>query len=237
MAKNYKKVPKISKNQLANQIIQAGIQSIRKESGFITVRLCVCGHGFTPQYRNGILISKLCPDCRYKNELKKRNEQRDRQKEKVSETALKSKVVGSRETRRPDYSEMDHKHLLAMAIRYFNAFIRKRDELPDKTYFCPTCGHFKIIKGRQYQACHCFPAGTCSALRFNELNVYGGCLSCNYFAHGVNHRYNDWVRRKIGDVEYLKLEILSHTSGKFDRFELIMIIETYKEKIKQYAEK
>lgn len=201
------------------------------------IKICSCGNEFIARFRNGILISTRCPDCIWIANRTKRVMQRDRAKNKVPKIALKSNCKENRKSRISDYSKMDHKHLLAMAVRYFNAFIRKRDELPNKTFFCPTCGNIKRIKGKEYQACHCFPAGHCSALRFNELNVYGGCLQCNYFKHGTNYRYNDWVRHKIGEEEYNKLETLSHTSGKFDRFELIMIIETYKEKIKDYAEK
>ena len=193
---------------------------------------------------SGIALSNYCRECDYQRKLDRRIEQmgkrmvREEQRLKSPKNATKSVVkedlTTERKSRRVDYSKMDHEHLLSTAQKWFNAFIRKRDELPNRTFFCPTCGRYKSIQDSDYQACHCFPAGHCAALRFNELNVYGGCLQCNYFKHGTNYRYNDWVRRKIGEVEYAKLEILSHTSAKFDRFELIQIIKTYKEKIKQY---
>jgi hypothetical protein len=136
--------------------------------------------------------------------------------------------------RKVDYSKMTIGQLNKLAEKHFNKFIRNRDELPGKMFYCPTCKTYKRIVGRQYQSCHCFPAGKFSALKYNEKNVYGGCLGCNYFQHGTNYIYNDWVRNKIGEEEYSKLQLLSNSSGKLSRFELIHIIETYKAKNKVF---
>ena len=197
---------------------------------------CKCGAEFIPQVGfNGIVVSKYCQQCRYENEIAKRRQRIGQsiiQKPKGLKTGLKSNSTVVRKSRTTDYSKTDHKHLLKLAVKYFNAFIRKRDELPNKTFYCPTCGKYKRIIGDNYQACHVFPAGHCTALRFNELNVWGGCKACNYHKHGVNYIYNDWLRNKIGEQEYQKLQLMSNASGKMERFELIQVIEVYKAKLK-----
>ena len=57
---------------------------------------CKCGSDFTPNYRNGILISKLCPDCRYTAEMSNRLAKRKETvivEVKEAKKALKSKQV------------------------------------------------------------------------------------------------------------------------------------------------
>lgn len=126
--------------------------------------------------------------------------------------------------------------LHGMAVNRFNKYIRERDRDGDY-FYCPTCNKWKKITGRTYQACHCFPAGLYPELEFNENNVFGGCLQCNYFKHGTNYIYNDWVRNKIGEEEYQKLlDIKAYWAGKTfkeDRFYYIEIIEKYNRKSKE----
>lgn len=199
-----------------------------------------CNTSFTPMVGwSGIIQSRTCNSCRIKAEEVKRYALRF----KVSKTALKSNVQVCRKSRQTeskdkstvrksrtvDYSKITLPNLLKLAVKHFNQFIRNRDELPNRTFYCPTCGKSKVICGDNYQACHCFPAGFYSALRFNEKNVYGGCKACNFFKHGASYEYNDWVRNKIGEVEYQKLQLMKNQSGRLERFELIMIIDKYKE--------
>jgi hypothetical protein len=131
------------------------------------------------------------------------------------------------------YNTKSIPQLIKIAERHFNAFIRERDRIGE--YFnCPTCGKTKRIEGDNYQACHCFPAGFYSWHRFNENNVFGGCKQCNYFKHGSNYTYNDWVRKKIGEKEYQKLldanDYYKSHGFKWDRIFLISIIIKYKQR-------
>lgn len=134
------------------------------------------------------------------------------------------------------YAKYSIPQLIKIAEKHFNKFIRERDRLKDwgdgNYFFCPTCKTTKRIGGDNYQACHCFPGGKYSWLKFNEDNVFGGCKHCNYFQHGTNYEYNDWVREKIGEEKYAKLKMLNtyyQTNGfKWERVSLIEIIEKYK---------
>jgi hypothetical protein len=63
-------------------------------------------------------------------------------------------------------------NLLKKAQTVFNAYIRLRD----KDNGCISCN-----TGSVEQASHFYSAGQFTALRFNENNVHGSCLRCNYF--------------------------------------------------------
>ena len=129
------------------------------------------------------------------------------------------------------YQKYSVAQLLKMATKHFNKFIRERDREGDY-FFCPTCRKMKRIEGSNYHACHLFPAGHYPALRFDEENVYGGCISCNYFKHGAGHEYVDWVRTKLGEGAYKKLiekkDFYKRSGWKWDRIALIELIEKYK---------
>lgn len=129
------------------------------------------------------------------------------------------------------YAKFTVAKLLNKAKDKFNKFIRERDRDGDY-FYCPTCQTTKRIKGGNYHACHLFPAGQYPWLRFNEDNVFGGCLACNYYKHGASYEYTDWVRNKIGKIRYDKLKLLNlhykRVGFKWDRIELILIILKYK---------
>jgi hypothetical protein len=166
--------------------------------------------------------------------IEKESDKRHAPKEKVKKTGLKSKVRKVKTT----LYEKSLPRLLEIARDEFNLFIRNRDRLPNNRFYCPTCDTQKTIEGDNYQACHCFPAGFYSWIKFNENNVFGGCKSCNYFKHGASYVYNDWVRNKIGESEYKKLTDLNDywkgKTYKWDKFTIIEIIKTYKEKNKLF---
>lgn len=122
--------------------------------------------------------------------------------------------------------------LRKLAVTYFHAFIRQRDRLSETHFKCPTCGKIKRIEGNNYHACHIFPAGHYPALAFNEDNVHGGCLACNYFKHGVSNEYVIWAQKHLGEDRWNNLVFLKdYWRGrvyKWDKETLINIIETYK---------
>ena len=119
------------------------------------------------------------------------------------------------------YKKYSPAQLKAKAQKVFNAYIRKRDEgLP-----CISCG-----TGQPQHAGHYFSAGHNSKLRFDERNVGGQCLRCNYFLHGNQLGYRKGLIKRIGieSVEQLESEASVKGYFKWDRFSLIDIIEKYK---------
>ena len=102
----------------------------------------------------------------------------------------------------------------------FNAWIRKRDA-EKRCVSCP---------GKVEQAGHFYSAGHYNHLRFDERNVQGQCIRCNYHLHGNLISYRVELEKRIGKEALEELDNLanSRTLFKDDRFYLIEIIEKYK---------
>jgi len=111
--------------------------------------------------------------------------------------------------------------LIAKAQEVFNKFIRERD----KNKPCISCGAFHTL-----QAGHFYSAGHHNALRFNEDNVHGQCLRCNYYLSGNLSNYRVNLIKKIGIQRVEKLDQIASIkkAHKLDRFYLQEIISNYK---------
>ena len=130
------------------------------------------------------------------------------------------------------YSKLSTAKLKKKAQKVFNSWIRNRD-LDEYGYFtCITCKRRLKAVGDNYHACHYIAVGVCSALRFNENNVHGGCKQCNYYKHGNLIEYRRKLEAKIGLEAVQELHDLQdywkRDLKKWDRFDLIDIIERYK---------
>lgn len=108
----------------------------------------------------------------------------------------------------------------------FNKFIRLRD----KEKGCVSCKSPKIE-----HASHYFSAGKFPALRFNEDNVHGSCLRCNYFMNGNLLEYRKTLLKRIGEERLDFLEGLANRkTHKWSILELQTIENEYKQKIKNW---
>ena len=135
------------------------------------------------------------------------------------------------------YSDRDYQWLHDKAKFYFHKYIRLRD--------CDDYGNARCIAtsqplkyGRNMDAGHFYAGGKHKALEFNEDNVHGQSRQDNYYGHDFAS-YARNLRIKIGDERFEKLEQLAaiskRTPFKQDRFLMIEIIETYKEKVNKLA--
>ena len=119
--------------------------------------------------------------------------------------------------------------LTKKAQRYFNTYIRARDEA--KGYPCISCG--KVLRKGNIDAGHYFSAGGHGSVRFSEFNVHAQCSRpCNKDKSGDLLNYQIGIEKRIGGEELLKLHEEAHKIRKFTREELKEIIETYKQKKK-----
>ncbi|AOR28746.1 recombination protein NinG [Formosa sp. Hel1_33_131] len=86
---------------------------------------------------------------------------------------------------------------------------------------------------------HFYSGGKFPQLKFNEDNVHLQGKSDNYFNGGNQLQYRKNLIKKIGLKRVEELDMLAdiskRSSFKWDRFSLIEIIETYKEKFKAVA--
>lgn len=122
------------------------------------------------------------------------------------------------------YRDKSVGQLIKIATRHFNAWIRERD----KGKPCINCGQYRTL-----EAGHLYPTSTYSGLRFNELNTNGECKQCNYYdSQSHAYKYKPNLIKRIGEVSFAHLEISASSykrvNHKWTRFELIEIIEKYK---------
>lgn len=118
-------------------------------------------------------------------------------------------------------------YLHKKATLYFNKYIRLRDYCKG----CVSCNSYTIN-----HASHFYSSGHYPSLRYNEKNVHGSCLRCNYFLAGNLIEYRKRITQRISEDELKSLDFevsrYKQTGYKWDRFYLIEVIDTYKEKIK-----
>jgi len=108
----------------------------------------------------------------------------------------------------------------------FNAFVRARDAKKG----CISCG--KQVE----HAGHFFSQGHFPALQFNEVNVNGQCNRCNQHLHGNLIFYRSGLVKRCGEQKVLLLEHAAKRPGKkWTRFELMAIIDHYKNEAKKIA--
>ena len=125
--------------------------------------------------------------------------------------------------------------LLDIAKRHFNLFIRLRDTDENGVGYCISSGKILIVPSTNAHAGHFYPS-TVSNLRFNEDNVHLQSKGDNYFKHSNALEYRKNLIKKIGQERVDRLDFLADYykkhGHKWDRFTLIDVIETYKEKVK-----
>ncbi len=89
------------------------------------------------------------------------------------------------------------------------------------------------INSKIEHASHFYSAGKHTALRFNEDNVHGSCLQCNYFKHGNLIPYRINLEHRIGKERLDLLDgLASRLVHKWSILELQTIENEYKDKIK-----
>jgi len=123
------------------------------------------------------------------------------------------------------YKKYKTSQLIKIATTHFNKFIRTRDAGKR----CISCNSLIFS-----DAGHFYSAGHYPTLRFNENNVHGQCKRCNYFLSGNLNKYRINLIERIGIDKVEKLDQLAaiskRTSFKWNRIDLINIIEIYKNK-------
>lgn len=116
--------------------------------------------------------------------------------------------------------------------KVFNEFIRKRDSVQfNKAFHCISCGEWKTID--QMNAGHYHAAGNNESVRWDERNVNGQCIQCNLHLHGNLLGYQKGMIKKYGQKVLDELEIKRFNLSKMHKFEVTLLIQQYKEKLKK----
>ena len=174
-----------------------------------------------------------CKNCKDKFEPKKFNwkwcDKEECNNVGVSETLEKARKQIERK-RRLEKSKakselLTHKDYLKLLQTAFNAYIRKRDEdLP-----CISCGK---DNNKQFHAGHYRSVGSAPHLRFNEINVWRQCATCNTYLHGNLIEYRKELVNRIGVDKVEWLENYNEPL-KLSIPEIKELIVEYKNKTKQ----
>lgn len=137
------------------------------------------------------------------------------------------------ETRRRKTAAKPLAKWLAEAQRAFNAYIRERDA----GLFCVSCDKPPGPQeyGGIWNAGHYRSVGACSALRFDERNVWKQCEQCNSHQSGNVREYRVRLIERIGEEAVQELE----TTNPLRRWtidEAKAIKAEYKQKLKALRE-
>jgi hypothetical protein len=98
-------------------------------------------------------------------------------------------------------------------------YIRARDKK------CVVCGSTeKLTNG------HLFSRQAYST-RWDEVNCHCQCWGCNYRHEFDYYPYEQWFKNKYGEERYHELHRQFVTPRKFKDFQLLEMIEEYKEKL------
>ena len=167
-----------------------------------------------------------CKNCREKFEPKHFNQKYCFKPECVKAWVKVAKKNNWKKEKKKLKQELETvQSLTKKAQRYFNAFIRLRDQGKD----CISCG--KKLTGK-FDAGHYFSSGGHKILTFNEDNVHGQCVHCNRDLHGNLLEYQIGIASRIGTERLFELHSEAHKVRKYTREELREIIEIYKAKAK-----
>jgi len=113
--------------------------------------------------------------------------------------------------------------------KVFNEYIRKRDAMGNK-FQCISCGKPQPLD--QMNAGHFYSAGHNESIRWDERNVNGQCVRCNCFLHGNLLEYERGMRTKWGQKTLDELSVRRHNRSKMAKFEVSLLIDEYKLKLK-----
>lgn len=110
--------------------------------------------------------------------------------------------------------------------RACHEYVRERD----KDRLCPCCN--KPL-GEGYQAGHYIPSGQNPLVRYDERNIHGQRLDCNYFAGGDSGGYRQELIVRIGETDLLDIESKRGGEVKWTADLLRQIEQYYKDKLKR----
>lgn len=114
--------------------------------------------------------------------------------------------------------------------KIFSKYIRMRDAMPNGYCKCICCG--RILPIKDFDAGHYFSRRH-TATRWNENNVHAECKYDNRFNAEHLDFFREHLIQKIGENEYKKLLVLSHSTMSYTDTELQELIKHYKEEVKR----
>lgn len=128
---------------------------------------------------------------------------------------------------------MADKKLIKKLDVLFSKYIRLRDSKGDY-FICCSCGQIKPIE--QADAGH-FINRRWMATRWREDNVHSQCRACNRFDEGNATGYALFMIEKYGKDHVDYLNSIKNAGYKYTDFEIKLLIDEYKSKLKNLSTK
>lgn len=120
--------------------------------------------------------------------------------------------------------------IIKHTVDTFHRYVRERD----KGKPCIACA---TPWKHDFQASHYYKAELYTTLRFNENNVFGGCMECNLRKEGNLSEFVLNIPKRIGNYAFEELNRLAEmdkrTDHKWDREKLREIRIYYNQKLKE----
>lgn len=92
---------------------------------------------------------------------------------------------------------------------WFSKCVRQR------TLWTCECCEKQYEEGSQGLHCSHFFSRTKRSTRWFPLNAAAHCMGCHTFLGGNPYNFNTWMQNHIGEVDYLRLVLLSNEIAKF----------------------
>ena len=168
---------------------------------------CKCGNKFKPQYRNEIIISKICPKCESEARINKNKALLERSYMKLTDRSSTSLKQGKKK-KSPRQRAMDR------SDEWFSKYIRLKYSFESCGEFvcrCYTCGSLHGIKSID---CGHYVNREQKTVRFDENNARPQCVFCNQHRSGRHVIFGTNLQKEVGAEEVDRIRQLSLFSGE-----------------------
>lgn len=182
-----------------------------------TEMICACGNKFKPHYRNGILVSKKCPNCQLKSLHK---EFKPKGVQFASELPIKrNKPEKHKKTKSSIDKRLDTAWSKLVKLKSGNK--------------CAVCSSEKAINSH-----HIYSRAKMS-LRWSIENgiclCVGHHIGVKFSAHKTPIEFNDWMIVKFGTNFMDGLKLMAHTQSNLHEFEKEYLLKELQSEIKSYG--
>ena len=185
---------------------------------------CGCGRKFKPSYRNGILISKLHPNCRLKS----------LQKEFKPKGVRFASEIRTSENKPEKRQKTDRQKWMDKADNIFSKYIRLKFSFQSGgELFCRDIITGRIYPIKSIDNGHCFSRYH-KATRFEEDNCRPQNRSSNRFSGEKDHyTFIKNLKAEIGEERFERIEKLKDSHGEDSATFYRLQYETYKHLFKE----
>lgn len=180
---------------------------------------CSCGAKFKPAYRNRILVSKSCPNCRLKS----------LHKEVKSKGVRFASELTSNKNKPEKRNKTPRQKWMDKADNIFSKYIRlKFSFMSGGELFCRDIITGRIYPIKSIDNGHCFSRAY-KATRFEEDNCRPQNRSSNRFSGEKDHyTFIKNLRAEIGEERFLRIERLKDSTGEDSETFYHLQYDTYK---------